>query len=340
MAMVPHMDITVDLTTETNLKAGGLEVLKTIRPSWKEECVEWKVFTDGITNKLIGAWCKDKMDMVLVRVYGSGTEKIIDRKMELENMMKLEQMGCGSKLYGSFNNGLCYQFIHGEILSQDMLKDKEISRWVARMMASIHTVKVEETRSLLWERLELFISCCNPVNDRLKEEWITKTQLIAEVDNLRAVLGDCTSRVVFCHNDALLANIVVQKKTQSVTFIDMEYGGPNYAAFDIANHFCEFVGCDGKLDYERWLPSKEYQMVWIQEYLTYRDTIVPLQEKVEELYRMVQQFMLCAHLLWSVWAVIQAENSDIEFDFVDYALQRFKEYNRWKLVLGIVGGDD
>ena len=62
--------------------------------------------------------------------------------------------------------------------------------------------------------------------------------------------------MVFCHNDALLANIVVKKKTEEVIFIDMEYGGPSYAAFDIANHFVEFVGCEGELDYDRWLPIK------------------------------------------------------------------------------------
>jgi hypothetical protein len=38
-----------------------------------------------------------------------------------------------------------------------------------------------------------------------------------------------------------------------------------------------------------------------------------------------------------VWAVIQA---DIDFDFVDYALQRFREYNRWKEVLGMVGEEE
>ena len=27
-----------------------------------------------------------------------------------------------------------------------------------------------------------------------------------------------------------------------VKFIDFEYGGPNYLAYDIANHFCEFAG--------------------------------------------------------------------------------------------------
>ena len=76
-------------------------------------------------------------------------------------------------------------------------------------------------------------------------------------------------------------------------------------------------------------------MDWIEEYLAHREDI--MQEEVEVVYNMVQQFMLCAHLLWAVWAVIQA---DIDFDFVDYALQRFREYNRWKEVLGMVGEEE
>ena len=40
----------------------------------RAEKIHWKVFTDGITNKLIGVWCGDnKEDTVLIRVYGIGT---------------------------------------------------------------------------------------------------------------------------------------------------------------------------------------------------------------------------------------------------------------------------
>ena len=63
----------------------------------------WKV------NKLMGAWNGDKReDSVLVRVYGLGTEKIIYRRVEVENMVM------GSKLFATFTNGICYQFLHGD----------------------------------------------------------------------------------------------------------------------------------------------------------------------------------------------------------------------------------
>ena len=191
MSMASHMDITVDITTEEGMKAGAVEVIRAVRPTWEQELVEWKVFSDGITNKLLGAWCMDKVDMVLVRVYGAGTEKIIDRKVELENMKRMEDMGCGSKLYGSFNNGLCYEFIHGEILTQGMLMDKVIYRSVARMMAKMHSVQLEKKKVLLWDRMEHFISCCNPDSGRLIKEGMTKDRLRVELNMMRGLLENC-----------------------------------------------------------------------------------------------------------------------------------------------------
>ena len=169
--------------------------------------------------------------------------------------------------------------------------------------------------------------------------------------------------VVFCHNDALLANVVIQEENV-INFIDLEYGAPNFAAFDIANHLVEFVGCDGVLDYEKWLPGKSWRLNWVREYLTERSKQGMLdntgdagcgnlvdEAKVEALQARVELFMLPAHLLWAVWAVIQvsscilvkceegeprhlqAENSTIDFDFADYALQRLAEFRRWKSLL-------
>lgn len=48
--------------------------------------------------------------------------------------------------------------------------------------------------------------------------------------------------VVFCHNDLLLGNILHDVLNKTVHFIDFEYAGPNYQAYDIANYFNEFSG--------------------------------------------------------------------------------------------------
>lgn len=47
---------------------------------------------------------------------------------------------------------------------------------------------------------------------------------------------------MFCHNDLLLANVVVNDSGDDVTFIDYEYAADSYQAYDIANHFNEYAG--------------------------------------------------------------------------------------------------
>lgn len=65
---------------------------------------------------------------------------------------------------------------------------------------------------------------------------------VQEYQFLKEILLRSDSPVVFCHNDLLLTNILHDQEKNKVTFIDFEYAGYNYQAFDIANHFAEFAG--------------------------------------------------------------------------------------------------
>lgn len=50
-----------------------------------------------------------------------------------------------------------------------------------------------------------------------------------------------------------------------MSVIDFEYAGPNYLAYDIANHFCEFAGIDN-VDYNLY-PRESVQREWLAYYL-------------------------------------------------------------------------
>ena len=61
-----------------------------------------------------------------------------------------------------------------------------------------------------------------------------------------------------------------REQSLKVNFIDYEYGDYNYREYDIANHFNEFVGMgdeNGNLDYEKYYPTKQFQLLWVKEYL-------------------------------------------------------------------------
>ena len=332
---VPVLDLVVDLATEASLRQGAARVLAAVRPSWPEQAVRWKVHTDGITNKLVGGWLEGRReDTVLVRVYGEGTERIIDREQEKANMARLAAVGAGGRLYAAFGNGIAYEFLEGEVLGQGRLWEDAVWRGVATAMATMHRLPLTEEEAAapcLWPRVRRFVQECRPA---AVPGFPAKEELLAEVDRLEEEVATGADTVVFCHNDALLANVVLQAEGR-VRFIDLEYGGPNFAAFDIANHFVEFVGCEGRLDYEKWLPGRAWRLAWCGEYLAAREGRPAAMAEVEALQARVEAFMPAAHLLWAVWAVVQAANSSIAFDFADYALQRLREYRRCRGQAGL-----
>lgn len=67
-------------------------------------------------------------------------------------------------------------------------------------------------------------------------------KLRREYESLKSNLLSTESPLVFAHNDLLLGNVIYNKEQNTISFIDFEYADYNYQAYDIANHFCEFVG--------------------------------------------------------------------------------------------------
>lgn len=112
-----------------------------------------------------------------------------------------------------------------------------------------------------------------------------------------------------------------------IHFIDFEYGGNNYRGFDIGNHFCEYAGFE--CDYSRY-PSKDRQIRWLRKYLTSYHGSEPKPCELEDVYLEVNVFALCAHYFWGLWALVQAYVSDIDFDYLGYAILRFNQYEATK----------
>jgi ethanolamine kinase len=159
------------------------------------------------------------------------------------------------------------------------------------------------------------------------------SELESEFRFLKGFLSTLNSPLVFCHNDLLSANIIFNQGKSTVTsfiegsvrFIDYEYGNYNFRGFDIGNHFCEFAGFD--CDYSKY-PSKEFQLKWLKEYAkNYTD------DQLGKLYIEVDTFSMAAHFFWGVWALIQAQFSDIQFDYMSYAVLRMNEYTKKKNAL-------
>lgn len=80
------------------------------------------MFTDGITNKLVGCFHEERdTDVVLIRIYGNKTDLLIDRKAETKNICMLHRYGFAPQLYATFVNGLAYEYVPGVTLKPGKL---------------------------------------------------------------------------------------------------------------------------------------------------------------------------------------------------------------------------
>uniref|UniRef100_A0A9J8B751 ethanolamine kinase n=1 Tax=Cyprinus carpio carpio TaxID=630221 RepID=A0A9J8B751_CYPCA len=368
--VVPKLDVTLD---EHDYRAGALKLIKTLRPHWKPSEVKMKSFTDGITNKLIGCYVGGSMqDVVLVRVYGNKTELFVDRENEVKSFRVLQAHRCAPRLYCTFNNGLCYEFLQGVALEPEHIRSPAFFRHIARQMAKYHAIHAHNgwvPQSDLWLKMSKFFSLVpthfeDPEKDqRLNNEVPSAACLRDEMIWLQQNLSKLGSPVVLCHNDLLCKNIIYKQQEDvslpkslhllhraiatdwrcsvcpartppgNVKFIDYEYAGYNYQAFDIGNHFNEFAGLN-EVDYTLY-PGRELQLQWLRAYLeAYKEyksqgTQVSNTE-VEVLYVQVNRFALASHFFWGLWALIQAQYSTIDFDFLGYAVLRFSQYFKMK----------
>ncbi|NXJ53988.1 EKI2 kinase, partial [Spizaetus tyrannus] len=344
---VPHLGIAVD---EGDVLPGALRLMRELRPGWEPARVKTKLFTDGITNKLVACYTDEGMaDAVLVRVYGRKTELFVDRETELRNFQVLRAHGCAPDLYCAFQNGLCYQFLPGIALGPDHVRDPHIFRLVAQEMARVHAIHANGSlpKPILWQKLHKYLTLVKTdlspkvSNPSLQQDVPSLEMLEHELAWMKETLSQLGSPVVLCHNDLLCKNIIYNGTQEHVRFIDYEYTGYNYQAFDIGNHFNEFAGVK-EVDY-RLYPSKETQLQWLRSYLqAYKQLtqgnqggtgVAVSEEELEALYVQVNKFSLASHFLWACWGLIQDKYSTIDFNFLRYAKLRFKQYFKMKPVV-------
>ena len=130
--------------TPEDSEGSALALVRALRPTWAR--VEFKRFTDGITNTLLKAVDRSPgvpadaadREAILLRAYGRGTDVIIDRLRETQNHELLMRHGLAPELLARFENGMLYRFVRGTVTQPEDLRRPDISRAIARRLAQWH----------------------------------------------------------------------------------------------------------------------------------------------------------------------------------------------------------
>ena len=75
------------------------------------------------------------------------------------------------------------------------------------------------------------------------------------------------------------------------------------------------------------VPGEEYQKWWLKIYLTaFYGADKVTSELIDNWYISVKYMEPMSHLLWGSWSLMQAQLSDIDFDYIEYAMLRLNQY--------------
>jgi ethanolamine kinase len=310
-------------------------LIKSIRPDWTSLNTRLVTFTEGITNIILGLFDTRIPDndstALIIKIYGAQTELFIDRKAEINAMTRFYEHGVfAQRILIQFNNGIIYEYASGKTCSRDDVRKENIARLIAIKLAQFHNVPVQEMeKPYVVLLLRRFLKLLN-------ENSLDLSSITSDIDIIEerilprlipnAKLGE---DLVLCHNDLLVKNIIYNEKDQTVSFIDFEYTHLNYALFDIADHFVEYSGVENA-DFSIY-PTRDEQKRWLEIYFQTRG--MNHQIINDDLCQLVDQFAALAHLMWGLWALVQAEVSKLDFDYINYAKMRFDAYKRLRPLL-------
>lgn len=366
-----------DSVDPQDINESGLRLLRQLSEDQRfADCeVDFEQLTDGITNTIIKATPKKSgqskkdadREAALIRVYGNGTDYMIDREVELLAHDMLAKKGIAAPLLARFENGFMCNFIPGDPTNPEDFHNPDTYRQIAKTLGQWHAtlpisvlIKNSSPDSArepdkhaapsqdgkqprpvpnLWTNAERWIGLLPNDTGELQER---NEQYKRELAWLSEMFGDIAGLngqdYVFSHTDLLCANVIIEGTAddkmadRAVTFIDYEYAKPAPQAFDIANFFAEWAGPDGELS---WMPSQSQRRDFIERYVkSFREQSSGNQSDVEkdvsQIYDQVDLFRGLPGFYWGIWGLIQASISDIDFDYPAYAERRLSEYWGWK----------
>ncbi|KAL5560260.1 hypothetical protein UlMin_036471 [Ulmus minor] len=267
---------------------------------------------------------------VLVRVYGEGVELFFNREDEIRTFECMSKHGQGPRLLGRFAEGRVEEFIHARTLSAADLRDPEISSLIAAKLREFHSLDMPGPKTvILWDRMRNWLSEAKILCSVKDIKKFGLDTLEEEINMLEKELSQGSQELGFCHNDLQYGNIMIDEETRSITIIDYEYSSYSPVAYDIANHFCEMVAdyhtdTPHVLDYSKY-PDLQERRTFVQVYLSAAGN-QPSYNEVEQLVLDVEKYTLATHLFWGLWGIISGYVNKIEFDYMEYARQRFQQY--------------
>jgi len=287
---------------EVYMKKNREELIKQLRPEWKEKRIKISRLEGGITNELYLVEDEEEKQYT-VRIPGERTDLFLDRDTEIKNLRALEPTGVTPKVvdYKDDSKIVIFEFIPGRATTMEDFKDPKVREKTIASIKKLHIAGITLYNTFnVFDEINRYLNLSKSYGDEIIKDYPIE-KLLNITSMLKRKIYKKPLKIVACHNDLLPGNIILSG--EKVYIIDWEYGGMNDPCFDIADFIVEISDA---------ITSEEEEHI-LQLYFG---------ENREERKKVDFYKFLC-DFVWSLWAVTQYYVSKLDFDFEKYARARF-----------------
>lgn len=362
----PIEDAPPEVLTFGDMSASAIRTIcKNGVPGWAqvpEEDISIDQLCEGLSNQNFKVYLNSSgsglTPCVLFRIYGKDAYTLYDGERELRIVKLLSSYQVGPLVYADGEGWRIEEWHFSVPLPNRRMRNPAIFTQVAAHLGRLHKLSsrkdfpsdIQSGPVLSSERLATWaegsqkaaasfqhpssIEAMKALNlDQVLAErnWLVK--FVTEEDP--KIRGSGLDKV-FSHWDSQENNIL--QTHYGLRFIDFEYSGMEYQAFDIATYFGEctidYIVEDYPFfkvsmgDFPTEAEQRLFCSIYLSEYL--ETTVRPDDLAVSVLYDRVQRFNLLVNYVWTLWSVIRAPQAPTfnDFDYLKFAQQRYFMY-KW-----------
>lgn len=292
---------------------------------------------------------KDYPTKITLKVYGEIENYVGFNKVEMMTLnIILAERHYVPKIYAIFPDGRFEQYEKSRQLRATEIRKCEVSNHLADYLADYHktVMPFAKTAGRLEELLDHYhgMALSTMFEDEGRAKLLKKIiryNIDEELETLKDICFPCHDEIVFSHNNLSEGNILLtgHKDDRRVQVVGCDSSFYNYRSYDFGNFFAMMqfdFGSPGYPYFTRdrgFIPPTELRRDMIIRYVRRLDMPVAQQKVMEEkLMENSEKFILAAHFLHGCWAIVQADVSELQFGYLEYALGSFQAYFEHKIL--------
>jgi thiamine kinase-like enzyme len=274
------------------------EIVQRLEPTLGPLSGEPEPLTGGITNHnyrvTLGA------RQYVIRVHGADTALLgIDREAERVASAAAAALGIAPALDAAFADCLVTRYVACSPLSAADIAADDLEE-IARALRRFHDSRTQlPARFWVPDLLDDYARIVRERDLRLPSDY---AQALAVAGLIAAALAPYEPRP--CHNDLLAGNIIRSREDDAVLIVDWEYAGMGHPCFDLGN-------LSVNNDFDEAADERLLRAYFGEPPADARRATLALMRVLSDARE-------------AAWGVLQAEISEIDFDFERYARTHFE----------------